>query len=58
MLITGGIFTLMIKIPVVGIIAAPVVISMLSTAVYVLMKAKETNPNIAPAIENKDQLDT
>lgn len=58
MLITGGIFTLMIKIPVVGIIAAPVVISMLSTAVYVLMKAKETTPNAAPVIENKDQLDT
>lgn len=58
MLITGAIFTLMIKIPVVGIIAAPVLTSMISTAVYILLKAKESTPDVTPAIENKDQLDT
>ncbi|WP_300663585.1 hypothetical protein [Fluviicola sp.] len=54
MLITGAIFTLMIKIPVIGIIVAPVFISMLSTAVYVLLKIGDKSP----AIQNKDQLDT
>ncbi len=56
MLITGAMFTLMLKIPVVGIIAAPVLTSMISTAVYVLMKGNGSNPT--PAIENKDQSDT
>lgn len=57
MLITGGIFTLMIKIPFVGIIVAPVLTAMLSTAVYILMNKKpETQP--APAIKDQDLLDT
>jgi CysZ protein len=54
MLITGGIFTLLIKIPVIGIIVAPVLISMLSTAVYILLNSK--NQPI-PIQKDQDQLD-
>jgi CysZ protein len=54
MIITGGIFTLLIKIPVIGIIVAPVLISMLSTAVYILLNSKK---EIAPIPSEQDQLD-
>lgn len=57
MLITGGIFTLMIKIPAVGIIAAPVLITMLSTATYILLN-KKAEPAPAPALQDQDLLDT
>nr|WP_294861160.1 EI24 domain-containing protein [uncultured Fluviicola sp.] len=56
MLITGGIFTLMIKIPAVGIIAAPVLITMLSTATYILLN-KKAEPAPAPALQDQDLLD-
>lgn len=56
MLITGGIFTLLIKIPAIGIIVAPVLTAMLSTAVYILMNKKEL-PQPAPLKED-DLLDT
>ncbi|AEA43193.1 hypothetical protein [Fluviicola taffensis] len=54
MVITGGIFTLLIKIPVAGIIVAPVLISMLSTAVYVLLIEKK---QATPIATDQDQLD-
>lgn len=57
MLITGGIFTLMIKIPVAGIIIAPVLIAMLSTATYILLN-KKSEPTPTPAIQDQDLLDT
>ncbi|MDF3029377.1 MAG: hypothetical protein K0S23_3684 [Fluviicola sp.] len=57
MLITGGIFTLMIKIPAIGIIVAPVLTAMLSTAVYILF-AKKNQPEPAPAVQDQDLLDT
>lgn len=57
MLITGGIFTLMIKIPAVGIIIAPVLIAMLSTATYILLN-KKSEPTPTPAIQDQDLLDT
>lgn len=57
MLLTGAIFTLLIKVPVIGIITAPVLTSMISTAVYVLLTHKETKTTPAPAIENNDQTD-
>lgn len=57
MLITGGIFTLMIKIPVAGIIVAPVLIAMLSTATYILLN-KKSEPTPTPAIQDQDLLDT
>ena len=57
MLITGGIFTLMMKIPAIGIIAAPVLTAMLSTAVYILMIKKE-DPKPAPIVQDQDLLDT
>lgn len=57
MLITGGIFTLMIKIPAIGIIAAPVLTAMLSTAVYILMNKKD-QPAPAPVVQDQDLLDT
>ncbi|MNY70409.1 hypothetical protein D3C86_2085380 [compost metagenome] len=57
MLITGGIFTLLIKVPFVGIIVAPVLTAMLSTAVYILMiKKNEVVP--VPPVQNNDLLDT
>lgn len=55
MLITGGIFTLLIKIPALGIIVAPVLTAMLSTAVYILL-SKKNQPVPAPAVQ--DLLDT
>lgn len=57
MLITGGIFTLLIKIPVAGIIVAPVLTAMLSTAVYILM-IKKNEPAPTPPVQNQDLLDT
>lgn len=57
MLITGGIFTLMIKIPFIGIIVAPVLTAMLSTAVYILI-IKKNQPTQTPAVPNQDLLDT
>lgn len=57
MLITGGIFTLMIKIPAIGIIVAPVLTAMLSTAVYILLNKKD-QPAPAPAVQDQDLLDT
>ncbi len=57
MLITGGIFTLLIKIPAIGIITAPVLTAMLSTAVYILMN-KKAEPTPAPAVKDQDLLDT
>ncbi|WP_341899756.1 hypothetical protein [Fluviicola taffensis] len=57
MLITGGIFTLMIKIPAVGIIAAPVLITMLSTATYILLN-KKAEPEPVKAVQDQDLLDT
>jgi CysZ protein len=57
MLLTGGIFTLMIKIPMVGIIIAPVLIAMLSTATYILLNKKK-EPKPTPAIQDQDLLDT
>jgi CysZ protein len=56
-LLTGGIFTLMIKIPMVGIIIAPVLIAMLSTATYILLNKKK-EPKPTPAIQDQDLLDT
>lgn len=58
MLITGGIFTLMIKIPVAGIIIAPVLIAMLSTATYILLNKKSEPTTPTPAIQDQDLLDT
>ncbi|MDR0803336.1 hypothetical protein [Fluviicola sp.] len=57
MLITGAIFTLMIKIPVAGIIVAPVLISMISTAVYILLTNEDLKPDPVSAIESKGQKD-
>lgn len=57
MLITGGIFTLMIKIPAIGIIVAPVLTAMLSTAVYILL-ANKNQPAPAPVVQDQDLLDT
>lgn len=57
MLITGGIFTLLIKVPAIGIIAAPVLTAMLSTAVYILMNKKEEAQPV-PVVPDQDLLDT
>ena len=57
MLITGGIFTLMIKIPAIGIIVAPVLTAMLSTAVYILF-AKKNQPAPLSTVQDQDLLDT
>lgn len=57
MLITGAMFTLMLKIPVVGIIVAPVLTSMISTAVYILLTNNGSKPNAIPAIKSNDQTD-
>lgn len=40
MILTGGIFTLIFMIPVVGVILAPVLVTMISTAVYLKLKEK------------------
>jgi CysZ protein len=46
MVLTGGIFSLVFKIPFVGIILAPILATMISTGVYVKMHEKPATPEI------------
>ena len=44
MVVTGGLFTLLFMIPGVGVIIAPVLMTMISTAVYIRMRGNSTPP--------------
>lgn len=49
MLLTGGIFTILFMIPVAGVILAPVLATMISTAAYIKLKEKPAPP---PELQN------
>jgi CysZ protein len=44
MVLTGGLFTLLFMIPFAGVILAPILVTMISTAAYIKMRGSATPP--------------
>ncbi len=57
MTLTGGIFTLLLYIPFVGVVIAPVLLTMVGTLNYLRMEARDKSSNIPVINEEKDLLD-
>lgn len=57
MTLTGGIFTLLLYIPFVGVVIAPVLLTMVGTLNYLRMDSREKKPNLPARNEDLDLLD-